>query len=59
MVAWEAAPYDTMWAKAAWEDLGLSPDMLGSECIMIPDNMTPDPTRAVGIPLHVVELHVS
>merc|ERR1719506_890164 len=40
-----ATPSSIMWAKSAWDNLGLSTSDLSEECLIIPSDMTPDPSR--------------
>ena len=47
MVTWDRVPADTMWARAAWQELGLSSSNMPTECVMIPNGMAPDTSRQV------------
>ena len=49
MVAWDLAPNELSWARAAWENLGLTANRLsfGDECIVVPPHMAPDQSRSV------------
>ena len=49
MVAWDSVPRELMWAKSAWDNLGLTSSHLnqGDECFLIPNELTPDPSREV------------